>query len=65
MFIYFLDFLVTVINYLYMECIMDCIKLEFNDVISYCIRKSILSGDGLSVSGLDILYCHYLLYPVS
>jgi len=28
---------------------MHGVKLEFNDIISYCIRKTILSGHGMSV----------------
>jgi len=47
------------------QCMMDCIKLEFDDniIISYCIRKTILSGDddGLSVWIFYIV----IIYPVS
>jgi len=43
------------------QCIMGCIKLEFNDIISlyYLYKKN--DSERRRFVSLDILYCYYLL----
>jgi len=44
------------------HCKMDCIKFEFNDIISFYTKNY---SEWRRFISLDILYCYYLLQPVN